>query len=52
LKTIIDILKLPKNIDAIMIALRTNPLIDPDQFPQVEKLRRDKLNALLLALES
>jgi predicted nucleotidyltransferase len=52
LKKIIDILKLPTNIDAIMIALRTNPLIDPDQIPQVEKLRRDKLNALLLALES
>ncbi|MEQ1721603.1 MAG: nucleotidyl transferase AbiEii/AbiGii toxin family protein [Pseudobdellovibrio sp.] len=52
LKTIIDILKLPINIDDIMVALRTNPLIDPDEIPQIEKHRRDKLNALLLALES
>ena len=52
LKTIIDVLKLPKNIDAMMIALRTNPLINTDEIPLVERNRREKLNALLLALKS
>lgn len=50
-EAIIEILKKSKNIDDIMLALRNNPLIDSEEIPLIEKNRRDKISALLIALE-